>query len=235
MRPGLQALLFPSGIPRRGLVCWHDLYDPTESLQSIPDLSGHGYALQRGSAAGADSNDPTWVAGGKGLSFVTDDYALTGNLGDPATPCTLLFVVASDAVGGFVGGFGNAANNYIALQLSGSSGVHGVASSGSTGSLVRTPGATECFVVVSGGNGVPLRFGRCRDGLTWASDGPALSVVGGASPVVLGSNRLGGSTFLPSGTAYEHLCYDCTLSYAEIARIYRAVKSTWAGRGVNVL
>jgi hypothetical protein len=55
------ALLTPTGIPRGGLICWHDLYDPTSALASVPDLSGNGCSLQRGSTAGEDSNDPTWV------------------------------------------------------------------------------------------------------------------------------------------------------------------------------
>jgi len=36
-------------------------------------------------------------------------------------------------------------------------------------------------------------------------------------------------------TAYEDLFYNRALSNAEIARIYRAIKAKWAGRGVTIL
>jgi hypothetical protein len=51
-------------------------YVKTTDLQTIPDLSGHGHDLTRGSTSGADSNDPTVST--TGLIFDGVDDELTG-------------------------------------------------------------------------------------------------------------------------------------------------------------
>jgi Concanavalin A-like lectin/glucanases superfamily len=51
------------------------------SGQTLADQSGNGHDGTLGSTAGADTNDPSWVA--EGLSFATDDYVSTEN--DAAT------------------------------------------------------------------------------------------------------------------------------------------------------
>jgi hypothetical protein len=66
-----------SGIPivQAGLVVYYRFDEG--SGQMVADLSGNGNGGTLGSTAGADTNDPSWVA--EGLSFTTDDYVSTAN------------------------------------------------------------------------------------------------------------------------------------------------------------
>jgi len=66
-----------SGIPivQAGLVVYYRF--DAGSGQTVADQSGNGHAGTLGSTAGADTNDPTWVA--EGLDFTTDDYVSTAN------------------------------------------------------------------------------------------------------------------------------------------------------------
>jgi large repetitive protein len=70
-----------TGIPivQAGLVVYYRFDEA--SGQALTDRSGNGYHGTLGSAAGADTNDPSWVSAG--LSFTTDDYVSTTN--DAAT------------------------------------------------------------------------------------------------------------------------------------------------------
>ena len=72
---------------RKGLVAAYDLRN-TGDVQSVPNLVSGGAALQRGSAAGADTNDPTPSA--TGWAFTTDDYAdaAVGTIAQPFTVAT---------------------------------------------------------------------------------------------------------------------------------------------------
>jgi hypothetical protein len=44
-----------------------------------------------------------------------------------------------------------------------------------------------------------------------------------------------GAVPVAESTAYSHLFYNRALSNAEIQRIYRTLKATWAARGVMIL
>jgi hypothetical protein len=70
-----------SGIPivQSGLVAYYRFDEA--SGQTLTDQSGNGHHGTLGSAAGADTNDPSWVA--EGLSFAADDYVTTAS--DTAT------------------------------------------------------------------------------------------------------------------------------------------------------
>jgi hypothetical protein len=74
-------LLRQGGIPivQPGLVVFYRFDEA--SGQTLTDRSGNGYHGTLGSTAGADTNDPSWVAGG--LGFTTDDYVTT--VSDAAT------------------------------------------------------------------------------------------------------------------------------------------------------
>ncbi len=66
-----------NGIPivQSGLVVYYRFDEA--SGQTVADHSGLGNGGTLGSTAGADTNDPSWVAAG--LSFTTDDYVSTAN------------------------------------------------------------------------------------------------------------------------------------------------------------
>jgi Concanavalin A-like lectin/glucanases superfamily len=66
-----------SGTPivQSGLVVYYRF--DAGSGQTVTDYSGLGNGGTLGSTAGADTNDPSWVAAG--LSFTTDDYVSTAN------------------------------------------------------------------------------------------------------------------------------------------------------------
>jgi hypothetical protein len=70
-----------SGTPivQPGLVVYYRFDEA--SGQALTDRSGGGHGGTLGSTAGADTNDPSWVA--EGLSFATDDFVSTAN--DAAT------------------------------------------------------------------------------------------------------------------------------------------------------
>ncbi len=68
--------------------------------QALADSSGQGRNGVLGSTAGADTNDPTWIAAG--LSFTTDDYVACGTDAalrpDALTVCTAVKLTASAVV-----------------------------------------------------------------------------------------------------------------------------------------
>lgn len=237
------ALMTPSGIPRSGLVCWHDLYDPTASLASVPDLSGNGYSLQLGSTAGEDSNDPAWATGGKGLVFTTDDYCLTGNLSGVAMAGPWTAIVCGNFPGAAddatIWGMGSAKSStaHTALQQKTGSVAKcqtngGITTVGSDDDVaLNTDGySIYTLVAVPGGSIVGTRLDT-RDTATVASQSPTATprIALGALP------RTSMVTILDAGTMLGHLFYNRALSDAEIQRIYRVLKAMWAARGVTIL
>lgn len=66
-------LRHPAGMPRPLLEYWFGASDT--SIQSIPNQRGTVLPLQRGSAAGVDTNDPTLTGGY--AQHTTDDYFLS--------------------------------------------------------------------------------------------------------------------------------------------------------------
>ena len=238
------ALMTPSGIPRSGLVCWHDLYDPTESLASVPDLSGNGYSLQRGSIAGADTNDPAWATGGKGLVFTTDDYCLSPNLPVAMTgPWTIVLAArhGNELANSHAWSIADASvdgSPFVSMRC-GTTGFlqprsyNGVSAT-SPGTLLTVPTASICVVamtVTSAG----LVASRIDTGVSVSCAHP--------SPAPSGNVRVGLGCWAAktpiniagSLSAYSHLFYSRALSNAEIQRIYRSLKATWAARGVTIL
>jgi hypothetical protein len=217
-------------------------YSATTDLQTFADLSGHGYSLQRGSTAGADSNDPTVL--GPGLSFITDDYCLTGDLSgvDMAGPWTTVVVVKpSGALGdSFVWSLGTYSddNHRQSIYQSGASEMR--VNSKKTGAIVsggavtKDQSAYQCFVAQVASLGADLVLQRLDTGdfISLTNKNP----VGSPVRIALGaaSSALSG-TLLDSGTFLAHIFYNRALSNAEIQRIYRTLKATWAARGVMIL
>lgn len=229
------------GIPRSGLVCWHDLYDPTASLASVPDLSGNGYSLQRGSTAGEDSNDPAWGTNGKGLVFTTDDYCLTGNLSgvSMAGPFTLIMVANFTAASGRYWSLENGAatdqgfrfcpsDGRFQTQMQNVSYTYGHAA-------LPIPDAVVAMAVVKSGSGADRpKVLRMDTGATAA--GPIGNMPTGVPRIGIGCQA--SSTvdrLVDNMTAHSHIFYNRALSNAEIQRIYRSLKATWAARGVEIL
>lgn len=85
MTPTVKNMLMqPQGIIKPGLVAWYDFQQGADA-QVLYDKSGNSYHGQLGSTTGADTNDPTWLAGG-GLSFGGDDYVKVAQI--PVNPIT---------------------------------------------------------------------------------------------------------------------------------------------------
>lgn len=218
-------------------------YSATTTLQSesgLLDLSGNGYHLQRGSTLSADTNDPTVL--GPGLSFVTDDYALTGDLSgvDMAGDWTVVLC-----------GLWNLYDAYGTLwSLSTATHWHRLFRVADGVSPLRAQSyagaganyTTEPTLKPSHTSPVALALVAAGDTLTLTDLGTGRSSVG-ANAKPIGACRIGlgcVSTATISGvadamTAYSHLFYSRALSDGEIQRIYRSLKATWAARGVTIL
>jgi hypothetical protein len=236
--------LIYDGIPRSGLVCWHDLYDPTESLASVPDLSGNGYSLQLGLTAGADTNDPAWVTDGKGLSFVTDDLAMasTESVIDRNGPFTVVFAAKPSGSSGIlmalvmpsVAGVWR----YHVVRYTGSAQV-GLASyaGGSTVSDSLSVDPTEHQVFAFVGGAAENRLMRCDTGASVAISRLQITNVGGLR-LEHGATWRADQTYgnaANSLTVLGDVAANRALSNAEIQRIYRSLKAMWAARGVTIL
>lgn len=228
----------PLTIPMAGLVCWHDLYDPTQSLASVSDLSGNGYSLQLGSTSGADTNDPAWATGGKGLVHTTDDYCLTGNLSgvSMADDWTVLLCLLPDGTTGTVCGIANAGSDTEYQRVISSGGYLRVGSRHGTEVLDTSPGLAVSKTVPG------LYEWSSRDGticLKHVATGTSTTVANqsptGTPRVGLGCIGRATQTLLADAiTFYEALLYSRALSTAEINRAYRVLKGTWAARGVTI-
>ena len=222
----------PLTIPMAGLVCWHDLYDPTQSLASVSDLSGNGYSLQLGSTSGADSNDPAWGTDGKGLVFTTDDYALTGELSGvtAADDWTVIFSTTTNSPG-YYWAIAASITDYCCIRA-GSAGNLRIRSSNSTGS------SESPFLSIIGPTVV---VGQSADGILrfFCASNPASIVtcsnISTAVTAKISLMSLLGVVPIAESTAYSHLFYNRVLSDAEINRIYRVTKGKWAGRNISIL
>jgi len=234
--------LIYDGVPRSGLVCWHDLYDPTESLASVPDLSGNGYSLQRGSTAGEDSNDPAWGTDGKGLVHTTDDYCLTSDLSgvDMAGDWTVVLC----GLWNLYDAFGtlwslSTATHWHRLYrvIDDVSQLRAQSYAGAGANYTTAPTLNPSHT-----SPVALALVAAGDTLTLTDLGTGHSSVS-ANAKPIGACRIGlgcVSTATIAGvadamTAYSHIFYNRALSNAEIQRTYRSLKATWAARGVTVL
>ncbi len=236
-------LMTPSGIPRSGLVCWHDLYDPTESLASVPDLSGNGYDLQLGSTAGADTNDPAWGADGKGLVFVTDDYCTFTPAYTWGDPLSIVMVVKGAAQTDhrlFSLGLSTSDTPIMSLSTSAAAPTNKLrvyARSQQSNALYQDSAAVAfddvwrvvgCVVAASA-----FSFfvsGAIESYAHGGFSGTATFDRGGIGALL----RTGAGSYF-NGSMGNVVQYNRALSDAEIQRIYRSLKATWAARGVTIL
>lgn len=233
-------ILTAGGLPKHGLVCYHDLYDPTSTNLIIPSTYNAAYPLQLGSVAGSDTNDPAWATGGKGLSFVTDDYCLTGSLAGVALVGPWAAVLAGKFTGTNAGGsywiMDPAADEttFCSMRV-------GVAGEGKIGARIQASGdgvaSAQLDVPTDGYIAV---VAACSNGVITLSrlDTGALAATGQRAPTGtprIGLGGTGGVSKANSATLVSHLLYNRTLSPAEIQRAYRYLKALWASRGVTIL
>jgi hypothetical protein len=211
-------------------------YFPTTTLQTWADLSGHGYTLQRGATSGAEASDPTVL--GPGISFVNDDYMVTGNLAEAtmAGPWTVLLAVLPN---------GSANKKMWALGISsgdtqrqcfyqGSATQLVIASKNSTSNtssaLTKSQSAIQVFAMTCGGADNPLVLRRLDTGetVTAVNKNPT-----GTSRIVIGANSQA-TEVIDSMTVYEHLFYNRVLTTGEIRRVANKICDYWAQWGVAV-
>ena len=210
---------------------------------AFPDLSGHGNDLQLGSTAVADTNDPSVVVN-QGLSFVTDDLAMasTESVIDRNGPFTVVFAAKPSGTSGIL----------VALVMPSVAGVwryHAVRYTGSaqvglasyTGSSTVSDGLSvdptghRVFAFVGGA--AENRLMRCDTGASVAISRLPITNVGGLR-LEYGATWRAAPAFgnaADSLTVLGGVAANRALSNAEIQRIYRSLKATWAARGVTIL
>jgi len=225
----------PTGIPRRGLVCHHDLYDPTSALQIIPDSSGHGVTLQRGSAAGADSSDPAWDADGKGLVFATD-YCITGGLVAPPLngPWTVIAVLKYNGTSGTPLCLGGDAAHFHRLSHGGAGALMigtgaGGGENNSAGTVAMS--AVSPVAIVWSNTGSLMTLKRVDTG---ASATLAPLAAAGTAKLGVGTRSDAIANVVDAMTGYEFLLYSCVLTNAETQRGIRAIRAFWSPLGVTI-
>lgn len=214
-------------------------YASTTTLQAIPDLSGNGNTLVRGSNAdAADTNDPTVL--GPGLGFVDDDYAKTGVISGVTVGGPLTVIVAGkheyDSDGQWAS-LGNSTANWAcfysetATSLKTSSRANGASpATTSAAGLTIVDSINYVLALTSQPNGV-LTLTRLDNmaSVSGAENAP-LTV----DPIFTLGSVAAGNYNLNDGTLYESLLYNRVLTAAELQRIRRYIKSKWAARGVDV-
>lgn len=219
-------------------------YVQTTTLQSIPDLSGNGNVLTRGSNASAsDSNDPTVL--GPGLSFLTDDYALTGNLSgidmDSSWTAVVCGIFPLQPTGRAAWSLSDGASTNAEQTLISSGAANGVKlqtkdAAGydlSSSKLTASGAAPEALVI------------RCSDGVmtAWYCQNPSTTISLISRTLTNGTPRIGigcsarsvVTNIVETLTFHSHLFYNRALSTSEIQRAYRYLKAQWAARGVTIL
>jgi hypothetical protein len=104
----------------------------------------------------------------------------------------------------------------------------------SGGAVTKDQSAYQCFVGQVASRGADLVLQRLDTGDFISRTN--MNPVGSPVRIALGaaSSALSG-TLLDSGTFLAHIFYNRALSNAEIQRIYRTLKATWAARGVMIL
>jgi hypothetical protein len=223
-------LLSRPPLPRGGLVAGWDLRN-TGDVQSVPNLVPGGAALQRGSAAGADTNDPTPSAAG--WVFATDDFATVGShllngadvLGGDS-PFSV-FVVSNLSTGTIIsrGAVDTSANRTFHMLRAGTNTDDAwVFRGGALTQVARASGyALTGFVYAGGSTG------------TGYSGTTTVSVPKGAAAVQSGNILIGqrdGSGFPATGTISYVLIYNRALNPREIARVHRWLRAKMAEASV---
>jgi hypothetical protein len=214
-------------------------YVQTTTLQTWADLSGRGVTLQRGATANAEASDPTVL--GPGMSFVTDDYMLTGNLAGVNMAGDWTAIVAglfnSSSAGKYPWSVGSVASDAdfagIRFSEAGKAGpiIAATVGGNSLGTSITVSGTSpEILVAQCVGGAVTLKNIRTGENQSTASKAPA------PPSVRIGVGCLAKAALSPVDalTAYEHLFYNRVLTAGEIRRAANKVCDYWAQWGVSI-
>lgn len=208
--------------------------------QSLIDYSNKQNPAQLGSAAGADTNDPTWTS--TGLSFGADDYCkkTKGPPFDDMTTFTVITACKSNSLGGANGGrlwdkqqhnFSANVGNKLRYYRT-----RGTGSDQWLSSSAFSVGSDQIY---------GISFNRLTPDIApaiWISaNKSAVTNVGGGSGTVVTDtsndlfigNAASADRFW-DGTIYYQAWYNRVLSDAEYLREYRRIKAMLANRGITI-
>lgn len=216
------------GIVTRGLVACYDFQGHGNKLI---DRSGNGKHGQLGSAAGADTNDPTWD--GKGLSFGGDDWVKSSNLPNNKDEITLEMIVKT--------GSAVTSNTYL-MSVESNSNV--IALSLKWGLRIYMAGAWSepCFTdntiqpnTIYYSTGI-FKKGIVANYINGKQKGLTLTTPKylnmNAYNLFLGSDWDSKQTW--NHSEYFATVYNRALTQTEITQNYNAIKRILAGRGVQI-
>ena len=236
MRPIIKKLLLNThGIVRNGLVAEYRFNEGAGQVLYDYRSNNNG---QLGSAAGADTNDPTWTAGG--LTFATDDYCampVPFNVNE-----NWAVYIAGKRDGNPSVEWGEA---FCSMGISTGSNPQLYVFKGSTGFLrfyVHT-GTFEAYVTF---DTFPAGFNMLvakRNGDNYTLKNLTTGQVGafvrsgtltGVDVCTLGVRRRNALDLYLNGEISYYLPYSRATSDAEDTQNYRALKTILAGRGVSI-
>lgn len=215
-------------------------HEATIDNQTLIDRGPYGYHGQLGSAAGADTNDPTWT--GQGLSFGGDDFVKI-----PAAPgindlAQITIMSAVNLVGWGGGGYGRISDKkrrqfyvtnahlYFVADFDGAT--EGIWKS-SAGSLSLAPHTCAVTYDRTSTSNVPSFYVDGRASTTATESAPAGSMVSDAADDLYLGNASGATRNL-DGTMGYYREYSRILTPAEIMRNHQAIRADMARRGVVI-
>lgn len=213
-------------------------YVATGNLQSVGNLVPGGAALQRGSAAGSDTNDPTpslagWVFDG------VDDYGLGPNMGLTTSDITIVAVHSPATIASGDARIFSARESSVGVELYRTTNKHAsfIGDSGGFTTIGSTPELTAGAYVSS-----VITFKRSSTGQYYhngAVGGAAVDISSRSGSVARSVSRVGSfgssTTSLYSGTISFVFIWNRALNPAEIKRLHeRFLRPSMASVGVNL-
>lgn len=222
-------------IPGHGLVGLWDLTGWDAATQSIPNFApGQTAALQLGSTAGADANDPT--PSQQGMVLATNDYLAAPVLPYGANAGTVIAVHKAAQLASvenyIFSHFSPTARVYIRADRDGAAYKIGVAGSSSITTGQTCDIGQWQFVAMTYSEGT-WRFYK-NAGLP--TSGTYTGIVSGISNSYVGAIDTGtGAASFWNGPLSHILVYSRALTDAEIAAAYRWLKTYWApAKGITL-
>ena len=235
MRPIIKQLLLlnPFGIVRNGLVAEYRFNEGAGQVLYDYKNNNNG---QLGSAAGADTNDPTWTA--LGLTYATDDYCDMPVPFNVNGDWTIYVVAKRDGIPAGAEAVWGVSNNttdipWIFIYKTTINSNFVVAIRNDAATLV-----TQSVVATNGFKLLALKHRGNNFILKNITDGVS-AVLGQSGVWTINKCALGAQlrtttvNYLNGETAY-YLPYNRATSDAEDTQNYRALKTILAGRGVSI-
>ena len=203
------------------------------SSDRVSDYSNQGRHITRGSAAGADTNDPAWAAAG-GLDFTVDDYSFL-----PASVVTAWAPATADYTLVMLAKWGTLAADLPLVNANSATAQPGTLQNSST-ALQGVVGNTTLTggTLTAGAWCVPYmrRGGANGDiGINAAAVASSAAVANGTNPteMVLGGNPT--SARYLEGSIGAFLLFNRALTDAEITDVYSYIKTNYATpRGITL-